>query len=660
MTGPNNDRHNQADLYPEYLDVALGRHAALVDLLFIAAQISECDSAAVYLRNGRLEHCVASFEFEPTAFTCEIEHEIRAYELDRMLRELAPDVVQEFVGIAAPGVEHGHAAGLLTREGVHIGQLVVLGKTPIAMSELQKEAVERVACQIVLLLEAGAEQATLRSAVANRRRVIQILENRAMLLERKSREVAARNAVLERMSVDWASSREVYEYASQRFLELFQSLPVAAYCYDERGRIFEWNRAFELLYAINKNDILELPMWETINKQEDEMGLRDVVARVFSGELVENREWAGVKGDGSECIVLCNTFPLRHANGSIVGGISANVDITQRKVTENALKDSETRYRSVTDSAYDAILTLDVHGAVLYWNHGASVLFGFDMEQGLLLNLQDIIPSFAHVGPDAGIDWSLCVGKSSETVAIKNTGVGVPVELSVANWDSHGETFYTTIIRDVSDRKAQEEHLQEKIAEVHAYTDELEFHKSRLETTNAKLETLAKLDGMTGLKNHRAFKERLDVEFERARRYSLPLSLLLLDVDHFKAFNDQFGHLAGDDVLKMVAFHLEENARHNDVVARYGGEEFVVILPHTDLEGAEMFAERCRKSLEEATWPLRSITASFGVVQVTARIESAMALIEEADRAMYVAKSTGRNRVSAIRVGHDTSIVKAA
>jgi len=151
---------------------------------------------------------------------------------------------------------------------------------------------------------------------------------------------------------------------------------------------------------------------------------------------------------------------------------------------------------------------------------------------------------------------------------------------------------------------------------------------------------------MTGLKNHRAFQERLEAEFQRALRYSIPLSLMLVDVDLFKEFNDTYGHLAGDDVLKTVAQVLQDCARGVDFVARYGGEEFVVILPHTEENSALAIGERLRAAIEGVNWPLRIVTASLGLATLTSSITDVRDLIAFADKALYYSKKTGRNCVT--------------
>jgi diguanylate cyclase (GGDEF)-like protein/PAS domain S-box-containing protein len=173
---------------------------------------------------------------------------------------------------------------------------------------------------------------------------------------------------------------------------------------------------------------------------------------------------------------------------------------------------------------------------------------------------------------------------------------------------------------------------------------DLEAKQQELVNANAQLEALATVDGLTGAKNRRAFDERLEMELRRAGRYKTPLSLLLLDVDKFKQYNDSFGHLAGDEVLKAVAEVLHENVRVIDFVARYGGEEFAVILPQTDVAGAMIVAERLREKVEKAPWRERPVTASFGVSTLSEPMKERAELIAAADQGLYASKEAGRNR----------------
>lgn len=163
---------------------------------------------------------------------------------------------------------------------------------------------------------------------------------------------------------------------------------------------------------------------------------------------------------------------------------------------------------------------------------------------------------------------------------------------------------------------------------------------------NGKLESLATHDGLTEAKNRRAFNEKLAEEWSRAQRYGTPLSLVMFDVDKFKTYNDSFGHLAGDEVLKILARTVMGLVRTTDFFARYGGEEFALILPNTDDEGAYLLAERLRERVEKAKWKERPVTASFGVSSIEIGMLNGEALIEAADKALYMSKERGRNRVT--------------
>jgi diguanylate cyclase (GGDEF)-like protein len=184
-------------------------------------------------------------------------------------------------------------------------------------------------------------------------------------------------------------------------------------------------------------------------------------------------------------------------------------------------------------------------------------------------------------------------------------------------------------------------------------TRQLEDANQRLEQANRALRRLSSQDGLTGIANRRQFDEVLDLEWRRAYRAETPISLLMIDIDHFKAFNDAHGHQRGDDYLKAVAAALRDGLnRPGDLVARYGGEEFVVVLPGTDEEGANACSERLRSSVsvieiphDRPSAPL-SATVSIGVATAYPREGSSSAtLVAAADEALYRAKSEGRNRV---------------
>lgn len=172
---------------------------------------------------------------------------------------------------------------------------------------------------------------------------------------------------------------------------------------------------------------------------------------------------------------------------------------------------------------------------------------------------------------------------------------------------------------------------------------------------NARLyqetEQLAVTDGLTGVNNHRYFQSFFERELNRAKRYKHPLALIMLDIDHFKKFNDKFGHPVGDLVLKTVTEILKQQAREVDLVARYGGEEFMLVLPETGKKEAVMLAERIRLAVKKHALtdvqnkPLPNITVSLGVSSYPENGSEKDQLIDYADKCLYKAKAGGRDLV---------------
>ncbi|MEI7598370.1 MAG: GGDEF domain-containing protein [Aestuariivirga sp.] len=182
-------------------------------------------------------------------------------------------------------------------------------------------------------------------------------------------------------------------------------------------------------------------------------------------------------------------------------------------------------------------------------------------------------------------------------------------------------------------------------------TSQKQIEKLKTNLANAEAQGLS--DPLTGLKNRRGFDVVLASQLATARNAGQPLSLIIADIDHFKAINDRYGHPAGDDVLKWFAKVLSSNVKGRDTVARYGGEEFAIVLPATPLDNASRVASQIKAQLEAQFWQkpgapntLLRVTASFGVAQFTPG-EGTSALVARADSKLYEAKQGGRNRVAA-------------
>lgn len=187
--------------------------------------------------------------------------------------------------------------------------------------------------------------------------------------------------------------------------------------------------------------------------------------------------------------------------------------------------------------------------------------------------------------------------------------------------------------------------LRQAAADREVYLAQLENYQQKLEHANASLQVANATDALTGLGNRSAFDERLLDEMYRSNRYHSPLSLMMIDVDNFKEYNDSYGHKAGDAALQGVANSLRLVSRSSDFVARCGGEEFAVILPTTGRDGASVLAERMRRAIAAASFAHRSITISIGVSTLGPALQEETALIMAADKALYKAKRDGRNRV---------------
>jgi diguanylate cyclase (GGDEF)-like protein len=194
------------------------------------------------------------------------------------------------------------------------------------------------------------------------------------------------------------------------------------------------------------------------------------------------------------------------------------------------------------------------------------------------------------------------------------------------------------VVIEISDRKKAEADMQ--------------YAESMLRQANLELEKLVNLDGLTKIANRRCFDNRLEREWQRLSREQQPMSLLLLDIDYFKRYNDCYGHQLGDDCLNAIAQALEQTLyRPADLVARYGGEEFVTILPNTDLDGAFRVAEQIRGAIANLEIPHQNsdisdiVTVSIGVTSILpSPQQKSSTLIKQADIALYSAKQQGRNR----------------
>lgn len=289
-------------------------------------------------------------------------------------------------------------------------------------------------------------------------------------------------------------------------------------------------------------------------------------------------------------------------------------------------------------------ITIDSHGRIQEWNRACLSLLGLQEHllfersfvdvicpPGMEQTLQEQIDALLSGTPLIDAEWHYVQQNGVFRHLLWNA---IPLT------DPHGTiNGALNTLLDITNLKRTEQQVRQ-------YSVQLEQQQEELRQVNELLQKQATTDGLTGLNNHRAFQEAFVQEFQRAARYQQPLSVLMIDVDHFKQYNDSFGHPAGDEVLKCVASILKENARATDYVARYGGEEFVIVLSNTNEESAFAVADRTRRMIEEYPWITRPITISLGLSSLRASVDSTAQLLNEADQALYKSKMCGRNRVT--------------
>jgi diguanylate cyclase len=211
------------------------------------------------------------------------------------------------------------------------------------------------------------------------------------------------------------------------------------------------------------------------------------------------------------------------------------------------------------------------------------------------------------------------------------------------------ENLRWTLIREVEKLMKGHNDLADKLDNTQHYLQLFASDSRELTDELTRVRLLSLTDELTSLPNRRAFMRRLEDEVARVQRYGFPLSFVLIDLDHFKAVNDEYGHAAGDEVLRVYSKNILSIFRHHDMVARYGGEEFAVLLPNTDSDGAVRALNKVRRRANETRWQSNGTMSNVPTFSAGVSLykpgESASAFIERADKALYRAKRLGRNRI---------------
>lgn len=338
--------------------------------------------------------------------------------------------------------------------------------------------------------------------------------------------------------------------------------------------------------------------------------------------------------------------PLRDADGNVIGLVGVTRDITERRRLERLAAQNHSLISFALTEMSDGLAMFDKDGFLVLCNRRYSEAFpltGHVRQPGV--HLRTILETVVETGEQLGVPREHPEVWIEEVLATLKTGGSEEVSFADGRWlQIHtrptAEGSSLVVVTDVTTIKHAELALL-------GMTDQLK--------------ELATTDGLTGLLNRRTFDAVFDSELTRTGRERQPLSLLMIDVDRFKAYNDRYGHPAGDKCLKLVANCLREAAlRPGDTLARYGGEEFVAILPNTDEDGAYVIAERLRRCLRELKLPHEGsekgvVTVSIGIASYGPNVidRRDTELLRRADEALYDAKAAGRDRVTGWRGTRD-------
>ena len=400
---------------------------------------------------------------------------------------------------------------------------------------------------------------------------------------------------------------------------LLETIPSPVFYKDTDGRYTGCNKAFEEFVGRQREEI--------IGKTVYDMGPEEIADkyRQKDEELLKNRkqqhyEWKVKRADGLLRDVKFDKSVLVNGNGRVTGIVGVVTDITEQKSIENALVESNEQLEELLNSIPMGIVIIDYETQkILDLNPQAILSLGYSREQivGCVCH-QYICPAESGNCPVKNLGMKI---DRSEREIINAHGEYIPVIKSVIQTEIDHRKIFIECFVDISERKKLENKLME----------------------------LATTDSLTGLYNRGHFIELTEKELIRAKRYDNPLSMIILDIDHFKGVNDTFGHSVGDEVLKYVGNTCKSIVRENDVIGRIGGEEFAVILVESDSNSAYEVAERIRRRIDLEIFHCEGksipFTVSLGVSEYLKQQDDLTKMMKRADDALYKAKRTGRNRV---------------
>lgn len=436
------------------------------------------------------------------------------------------------------------------------------------------------------------------------------------------------------------------------FKNLFLQSPIAIEIYEANGKLLDLNPACLELFGIqNMDEVQGFDLFADPNISAEDrtrlvQGEPISFESFFDFELVRQKELYATSRSGI-CYIDCQIVPIKQKGGTQTGYLAFVRDITERKQFAQAIEQSEKRFRSLIELSTDAITLIDANGSVIYESPSTQKLTGYTAEERLgrsgfeLIHpddLPDIKSTFARIFARPGHI------EGAQFRSIKKDGTIWWTEGTAINLlHEPGVQAIVVNYRNITERIDAEKTLRE-------VNEQLNNRVAEIEKLQFELRQQALRDPLTGLYNRRYLADVLDRELARVTREKKPMSIIIMDIDHFKKVNDTHGHQVGDQFLKMIANLIAGHSRTSDIACRYGGEEFLLVMPGTSLSIAAMRAEELRVRCSSIRIPHGSrnleVSMSMGVASYPKHGSTAEEIVIKADKALYWSKQNGRNRVS--------------
>ncbi|RKY32346.1 MAG: hypothetical protein DRP74_02865 [Candidatus Omnitrophota bacterium] len=430
---------------------------------------------------------------------------------------------------------------------------------------------------------------------------------------------------------------EALRQSEEKYRKLVEGLNEGIWVIDKNGNTIFANAVLVKMLGCRLEDIQGRHLFEFMDDKGKESA-KEYLLRLQRG-ISEMHEFEFIRKDGKHIFTILNTSAIKDEKGNYSGVIASVMDISERKRAEQELRESEERFRTLFDSATDGILVVDIGSRKFYLgNQMICRMLGFSQQEIKNLKVEDIHPAE---------QMKYLLGQFEKIVRGELTLIrDIPVkrknksifyaDISASSIIIAGKKCLMGIFRDITERK-----LAEK---------KLEALNKVLFLSNERFKQLALRDSHTGLYSHRYLNEAIEREFHRSKRYGIPLSVIMLDIDYFKSINDVYGHRFGDIVLKQLARQLKKMVRKEDFVLRFGGEEFILICPSINRPKAMILAQRLSDAIGIYSFgnkrQIVKLKISLAVVSYPEdKANKGMELVDIADKILNKAKIDGGDKV---------------